>query len=645
MRWSRYEFLGGALSLAVASLAGTATAASPSAEDALQLQPVQKEVEIDRPASTDAAKCTIKAEQIGGATGWIVRNSNGQILRRFADTNNDNIVDQWCYYLGGIEVYRDIDQNFNGKADQYRWLNTAGTRWALDTNEDGKIDSWKAISAEEVSAELVRAIGSRDTAQFGRLLVSSEEIGSLGLGSEQAKKLATLVDSAPDRFKKFLTAQKSPGAKFASMGNKVRWVHFGGWQPGLVPAGTNGSTKDVVVYENVAAMVQIDGQKEQNDQIPIGTLVKIAEGWRLIDSPPIPGDASDTAAAQGFFYPSELALRPETPAGSGSEGDAKVQEWVAKLEKLDKQIMTASPSDQARLNAERADLVEQIASLNTGDDRKLWIRQLADTISAAAQTGAFPDGVQRLKSLHEKLDRNSDDADLAAFVEFRYLTADYGSTISQPNADFVTIQKKWLDSLNKYVTDHPTSPDTAEAMLQLGIAQEFAGQEDEAKNWYGKIVDGFRDAPAAKKAGGAKARLESVGKVIQLSGKSITGQQVSLGQFRGKVVVLYYWATWSEPCLKDLATLRELQAKYARDGLAIVGISLDNQANDLTTFMKTNKLPWQQVYEPGGLDSPLANALGILTLPSVLLIDKQGKVVNRNVHVGELDKEVGALLR
>ena len=46
----------------------------------------------------------------------------------------------------GIEVYRDVDSNFNGKADEYRWLGTAGSRWGIDDNEDGRIDSWKTIS-------------------------------------------------------------------------------------------------------------------------------------------------------------------------------------------------------------------------------------------------------------------------------------------------------------------------------------------------------------------------------------------------------------------------------------------------------------------------------------------------------------------
>ena len=64
--------------------------------------------------------------------------------------NGDNVVDQWSYYKDGLEVYRDIDANFNRKADQYRWLGTAGIRWALDPNEDGRIDTWEYWEGEQI---------------------------------------------------------------------------------------------------------------------------------------------------------------------------------------------------------------------------------------------------------------------------------------------------------------------------------------------------------------------------------------------------------------------------------------------------------------------------------------------------------------
>ena len=157
---------GGLATLMLAALSGRTLQAAPTAADALKLTPIQKDVDYQTPPQEQFDKCTIKAEKAGGQTGWVIRDKAGQVLRRFVDTNADNVVDQWSYYLDGAEVYRDIDADFNGKPDQCRWFNAAGIRWGLDTNEDGKIDRWKEISAEEASDELVRAIAEKDAARL-----------------------------------------------------------------------------------------------------------------------------------------------------------------------------------------------------------------------------------------------------------------------------------------------------------------------------------------------------------------------------------------------------------------------------------------------------------------------------------------------
>ena len=160
------------LTLTICALAWplSADAAKPTVKEALGLKPVQKDVDYDIPEPAEIEKCTIDAETIGGITGWVVRTADSQLLRRFLDTNGDNKVDQWCYFKDGIEIYRDIDANFNNKTDQYRWLGTGGTRWGLDDDENNKIDTWKVISAEEVTAEVVAALRDRDAARFQRLL-------------------------------------------------------------------------------------------------------------------------------------------------------------------------------------------------------------------------------------------------------------------------------------------------------------------------------------------------------------------------------------------------------------------------------------------------------------------------------------------
>ena len=96
----------GLSSLVAASLfrATVAVAAEPSAEQALELAPVQKDVIYQKPAKDEAAKCTVESVKEKGASGWIVRDPSGLILRRFLDTNQDNKLDLWCYFRDGIEV-------------------------------------------------------------------------------------------------------------------------------------------------------------------------------------------------------------------------------------------------------------------------------------------------------------------------------------------------------------------------------------------------------------------------------------------------------------------------------------------------------------------------------------------------------------
>ena len=171
--------------LGLVSLGSAAPAAKPTPAEALKLVPVQREIDYDVPAAKEIEICIVDVETVGGITGWVVKTPGGQILRRFLDTNGDNRVDQWCYFKDGIEIYRDIDVNFNNKADQYRWLGIAGTRWGLDDDENGRIDSWKVISPEEVTAEVVAAFRDRDTARFQRLLLTADDLKSLGLNQDR----------------------------------------------------------------------------------------------------------------------------------------------------------------------------------------------------------------------------------------------------------------------------------------------------------------------------------------------------------------------------------------------------------------------------------------------------------------------------
>jgi len=94
-----------------------------------------------------------------------------------------------------------------------------------------------------------------------------------------------------------------------------------------------------------------------------------------------------------------------------------------------------------------------------------------------------------------------------------------------------------------------------------------------------------------------------------------------------------------------MAALKELLTKYGSAGFNIIGVNLDSRREDMAAYLAESRIRWPQIFEEGGLDSRPANELGILTLPTMMLVDQQGKVVHRNVHVAELDRELKRLIR
>ena len=271
--------------------------------------------------------------------------------------------------------------------------------------------------------------------------------------------------------------------------------------------------------------------------------------------------------------------------------------------------------------------------------------QFADTVGTAAQSGSYPKGTRRLKALRLALEKNSTNTELLAHVTFAQMSAEYSEQLQAKDADFADVQEAWLVRLEEFLQRYSTSSDAPEAMLQLALAKEFAGEEREANRWYTKIVRDFSDSPLASKAAGAKRRLECVGKTFELKGRTVSGKDFDIAKLRGNVVLVHYWATWCQPCKQDMEIMKDLQREFAKEDFKIVGINLDAQPNELSQYFRKEKPRWTHLYEDGGLESRLATEMGVFTLPVMLLVDERGRVVNRRVHGAQLEKEIKALLK
>lgn len=107
---------------------------------------------------------------------------------------------------------------------------------------------------------------------------------------------------------------------------------------------------------------------------------------------------------------------------------------------------------------------------------------------------------------------------------------------------------------------------------------------------------------------------------------------LDLEAYRGKVVYLDFWASWCAPCRKSFPWMNTMQAMYGAQGLVIIGVNVDANAQDAQAFLAQTPADFPIVYDPNG---KLAEAYGLMGMPSSFLIDRNGKVVAN--HVGFRD--------
>lgn len=611
---------------------------APSVELALTFKPIQQDIEIETPEKSEYGRCKVEVEQSKKSSGWIVYGPNGQVLRRFVDTNGDNVVDQWRYFNRGLEVYRDIDANFNNKVDASRWMNLAGTRWGLDKNEDGIIDEWKMISPEEVTRVAISALAKNNTKVFESLLITDDELSASGIKNPFADKIRESTKAASAKIPELLSKSKM-------LSSDTVWVRFDGAMPGLIPADDVKTDKDLQVFENVMAIVDTKGK---SGLVQFGELIRVGDAWRLTQAPlPIEGESIQVTEGGTLMQP--VAGASTLPTNSTVGLSKEMQGLLDELQKLDQNGPSPEQGPQAvaRYNADRVAIIEKlIAASKNEDERSQWTRQMVDGLAAAVQTVGYKDGLVQLKRIRDEVQKSSQDQDLVAYVTYRTLLADYSTQLQSTQSDKLRdVQTWWLTQLEDFIKKYPNSDDSAEAMLQLAVTQEFSGKVAESKKWYTKLVESHASSEAGTRGAGALRRMNLAGQELELSGKGLAGGGIDAKQYRGKVLLVIFWSSWCKPCTEDLPQIQDLYNKYHSQGFDVLGINLDATPELAEAYIKQHKVAWAHIHEEGGLESAPARDFGVISLPTMFLVDKSGKVVNRSATVADVKKALPDLLK
>jgi peroxiredoxin len=144
-------------------------------------------------------------------------------------------------------------------------------------------------------------------------------------------------------------------------------------------------------------------------------------------------------------------------------------------------------------------------------------------------------------------------------------------------------------------------------------------------------------AAAAKKINDALA----VGTTFpDFNEKDVDGKPLSIANYKGKVVMIDFWATWCGPCVGELPNVIATYQKHHAQGFEIIGVSLDQDQTKLTDFIKAKDMTWQQFFDGKGWGNKLAVKYGIESIPATFLLDGEGKIIGKDLRGDNLEAAV-----
>ena len=217
-----------------------------------------------------------------------------------------------------------------------------------------------------------------------------------------------------------------------------------------------------------------------------------------------------------------------------------------------------------------------------------------------------------------------------------------------------------MQAFDAFIAERPDdkSPEMAQvvwmkAMLYMQVLDDSA----KARETIMLVQKNYPGTPQAKQAGEVLPQIEKVDamKTIQRSlvvggafpdfqEKDLDGKPLSISRFKGKVLLVDFWATWCGPCRVELPNVIATYQKHHKKGFEILGISLDQDEQAMKKFLASNKMTWPQYFDGLGWQNKLAARYGVNSIPATYLLDAQGKIIARDLRGDDLEKAVAAAL-
>jgi len=204
----------------------------------------------------------------------------------------------------------------------------------------------------------------------------------------------------------------------------------------------------------------------------------------------------------------------------------------------------------------------------------------------------------------------------------------------------IPMEKLAREFIDKY-------PDYDRAYLPLYlVASKAAELKDypKARELYAECTGlNSKDSFVRKMASSSLVGMDIDNKPFQLKFKDINGKEIDTAQFKGKVVLVQFWATWCGFCLGEMPEIINLYNTYHQKGLEVIGINLDIRKELIMKVLNSEKIAWPQYFDGKGWENEISSRYGVYSLPSVWLINKEGVLVDRDARDNVAEKTMNLL--